>query len=267
MFSERRALWIYEQYTWLEVNLPRRSVPQPRVLVMPTNEFFPEKYSPTESSATLVFDRIRNLMGIGAWNCALVQKGSPQAALRNALSDGGIRGFSSPSDPVGTFSTREKVTITYAKELLAEPLALVAILAHELGHYLLAACVERPACSKEDQEPLTDLTAVFEGFGLFSCHAAFQFKQWTGTFTQGWEYKQCGYLSEAEFAFGLGVFCVRNGVEVRLAAKYLQPNPRQVFLDSIDFIRDLDNKRMHNQSPDPTPLIVMPPAGQESFRF
>jgi hypothetical protein len=199
MFTERRALWIYEQYKWLEANLPRRSVHKPRILVTPTNEHFPEKYFPTETSATLVFDRIRDLMGIRAWNCTLVQKGSPEAALRDALSGSGVMGFNSPGGSAGTFSTREKVTITYAKELLADPLVLVAILAHELGHYLLAACPERPICSREEREPVTDLTAVFEGFGLFSCHAAFQFKQWTGTFTQGWEFSRYGYLSEAEF--------------------------------------------------------------------
>jgi hypothetical protein len=47
-------------------------------------------------------------------------------------------------------------------------------------------------------------------------------------------------MSETEFAFGIGIFCIRNGVAIDCATKYLRPNARQVFLDTLDFIRDLD---------------------------
>jgi hypothetical protein len=267
MFDKQRAVWIYDQYRWLERCVPSRSNPATRTLVTPTSEYFPDKFFKTHQSAEAVFNRIRALMGMSAWECTLVQKGGEQAELDRTLKDSGVFGYTSTSDAAGTFSKRGTVTITYSPDLLSEPLNLVAILAHELSHYLLAKSTEPPKCSKEDLEPLTDLCAVAEGFGLFSCHAAFQFNQWGGAITQGWSALRLGYMSEAEFAFGIGVFCIRNHVEYEVAARFLRPNPRQVFMDSLDFISDLEQQKMGTQSTDPKHAIVTPPAGQKHFRF
>jgi hypothetical protein len=243
MFTEQRALWIYEQYKWLERALPKRRDESKFPLIVPTAAYFPERYAKTHESAEKLFNRVRDRMGMRNWDCELVQTGSTQSKLQSALRDSGIVGETSTHEAAGTFSVRERVTITYAPSALDDPLVLVALFAHELSHYLLAASKEKPACGKDDLEPLTDLTAVFEGFGLFSCHASFQFKQWTDAFRQGWSVKRLGYMSEAEFAFGVGLFCVRNQVDYRLAAKYLRPNPRQVFVDSIDYIIELENTK------------------------
>ncbi|HTB79402.1 MAG TPA: hypothetical protein VK717_00805 [Opitutaceae bacterium] len=263
MFTEQRALWIYDQYRWLERCLPRRRKALRLPLVVPTATFFPERYTNTHESAEQVFNRVRSLMGMGAWDCAFVQKGGEKRQLTRALQESGVLGeIPTPGEPAGTFSVRERVTITYAPHLLADPLILVAVVAHELSHYLLATAAEKPACSKEDMEPLTDLTAVFEGFGLFSCYAAFQFKQWTDVGTQGWSVSRLGYMTEAEFAFAIGVFCVRNEIDHALAAKYLKPNPRQVFLDALDYVDDLETNRKTIDPPNATTwvrIVGVPP--------
>jgi hypothetical protein len=185
-------------------------------------------------------------MGMGEWDCVLVQKGGTQAKLQSALSNAGVIGETSTHEAAGTFSAGDRVTITYAPKSLADPQVLVALFAHELSHYLLAATSEAPTCEASEKEPLTDLTAVFEGFGLFSCHAAFQFRQWTGVATQGWSVSRLGYLTDAEFAFAIALFCIRNETYPALAAKYLRPNPREVFADALDYIDELDKSE---QSP------------------
>jgi hypothetical protein len=56
--------------------------------------------------------------------------------------------------------------ISLSAKLLGEPAVLVAILAHEIGHELLIGA-GRISSDQPDQESLTDLLAVFHGFGIF----------------------------------------------------------------------------------------------------
>src|SRR5207244_2275878 len=56
-----------------------------------------------------------------------------------------------------------------------DPIALVATIAHELGHERLLG-EERIDPERRDGEPLTDLFTVFFGMGIFSANAAFEFR-------------------------------------------------------------------------------------------
>ena len=62
--------------------------------------------------------------------------------------------------------------ISLSAKLLGEPAVLVAILAHEIGHELLIGA-GRISSDQPDQESLTDLLAVFHGFGIFLANASF----------------------------------------------------------------------------------------------
>ena len=59
------------------------------------------------------------------------------------------------------------IVISYVPALLKRPDHLIATLAHELAHYLLATARDSPPCEKEEREFLTDLAAVYLGFGVF----------------------------------------------------------------------------------------------------
>lgn len=144
------------------------------------------------------------------------------------------------SGAAGTFRSGEEVEITYSPNLLANPTALVATMAHELCHYLMANVAAEPPCGWAAHEPLTDLAAVHEGFGVFLCNSAFHFSQWTSATHQGWQSGRQGYLDEAELGFALGVFCIRRGIDPELAMGHLKPNPGEVFWDSLGYIEDLE---------------------------
>src|SRR5271170_6032612 len=125
MFNKQRAIWIYDQYRWLERCLPSCSNSAKRALVTPTKQFFPEEFVKSHDSALVVFNRIRALMVIDAWDCTLVQKGGEQGELDQALKRSGVLGQTAIREAAGTFSKREKVIITYSPTLLSEPLNLV----------------------------------------------------------------------------------------------------------------------------------------------
>jgi hypothetical protein len=84
----------------------------------------------------------------------------------------------------------------------AHPMALVATIAHELGHVLLLGD-GRISVQQEDHEPLTDLLTVFFGLGIFSANAAFEHTReirgaygYTST-------SRLGYLTEPMYGYGL----------------------------------------------------------------
>ena len=255
-FTEERALWLYEHYRWLERSLPQKQNPGRTPVVFATKEFFPDKYTHDHRSAVQVFDRIRELMGILDWSCRLEREDDIERHAQADLRRSGILGESSSSGPAGTFSvpSENEVVITYSSSQLKNPIGLVATLAHELCHYLLATVSEEPPAGWESLEPLTDLAAVVEGFGVFLCDSAFQFNQWTSSDQQGWSFQKTGYLSEVELGFALAVFCVRNESDVAGIARSLKPNARAIFCDAIDFVAGLEEERqVANKPVQPTP--------------
>jgi hypothetical protein len=122
-----------------------------------------------------------------------------------------------PKSPGGTFSTSNKpeatVEITYNPKLLKTPQALVAVLAHELAHYLGHKATTPPPGGEKNWEYATDLLAVFMGFGLFLANSAVSFRQYSGVGTHGWSSGTLGYLSEFELVYCLAVFCTLKKIE------------------------------------------------------
>jgi hypothetical protein len=240
MFTEERARWLYQHYRWLEANLPARVGEHAPQLILPTPEFFPARNTRDHAFAKAMFDTTRSFMGVIEWQCDLVAQSGEEREQQVAMTRGsGLYGESKFNDAAGTFSAGDRVQITYSPRLLGEPVGLVATLAHELCHYLLAMVKVEPPCGWSEHEPLTDLAAVHEGFGVFLCNSAFNFNQWTDSQYSGWQSSTRGYLNEAELGFSLALFCVLNGVEPELGARHLKPNPAEVFWDSLDYIADL----------------------------
>jgi hypothetical protein len=234
MFTEERALWIYDHYLWLEKSLPVRPSKRPPAMVTAGSEYFPNRWRGTHESALEVFDRVRAIMGICEWPCSLYQK--PSLAQPMGLGESHTR------DAAGTFSVPEpdQVLISYSANLLKDPVGYVATISHELCHYLLAKVTTEPPATWKDLEPLTDLSSVVEGFGVFAANSHFNFHGWTGVGTQGWSSKTVGYLNEAELGFATALFCVRNRIDPKPTAKLLKLNPREVFLDALDYVADLE---------------------------
>lgn len=103
-----------------------------------------------------------------------------------------------------------KTQISIEGELLKDPMALVGVLAHELGHVILL----RPGLvdqKDKDMEPLTDLLTVFFGLGIFTANSAFRFKQYSNNGTQGWSAKKLGYLSEEQYGYALARYAFERG--------------------------------------------------------
>lgn len=237
MFTEQRARWIYQNYLWLEQNLPKRDDGSGARLILPTPQDYPMPNTGDHAFAESVFQTTRGYMGLAQWPCRLVPQSDAHERHQQSLQAQGLMGPTKGA--AGTFSIQDEVEITYAPSGLKDPTGLVATLAHELCHYLLAGMKTEPPCGWEQHEPLTDLCAVHEGFGVFLANSAFQFGQWGDAMQSGWQWSKKGYLTEEELGFALGIFVVRSGIEPQLSGAHLKRNPAEIFWDSLDFISEL----------------------------
>lgn len=103
---------------------------------------------------------------------------------------------------------------------MEDPVALVATLAHELGHVILLrpVLVDR---DDPDMEQLNDLLTVFLGFGIFTANSAFRFEQHSDNTSQGWSASRLGYLSEEELGYALSRLATNIASYMKRSADWL----------------------------------------------
>ena len=113
--------------------------------------------------------------------------------------------------------------IRYTADQLAKESALVATFAHEAAHYLLHSRDRVPG-GEEVEELMTDLTAVWLGFGIFlgnnARFAEHQADVGGSWFVSGWQ----GYLGERSLMTALALSELLAGRDPLIAAPYLKPH-------------------------------------------
>lgn len=190
--------WQIETWRWFVQELgPVRD------LVTPTRAFFPPTNETGECRVEHIFKCIKAHAGMSDLHCRL------QAQPRSASLRVGDVVALKPIEhaPAGTFSTDgNEAVISYDPAHIDDPLALTAILIHELAHYRLAHLRHHPPGGEELHEYTTDLLTVYLGFGVFSANSSFNFSQHQDVMSQGWRSSRLGYLGERGFVFALAIF-------------------------------------------------------------
>ena len=71
-------------------------------------------------------------------------------------------------------------------------------------------------------EFLTDLAAVYLGFGVFLANTRFEFEAISDGPMQGWRWQNSGYLPEADLIFALALFLRAKELDERPACEALK---------------------------------------------
>jgi hypothetical protein len=201
--------WLIEEFgvAWFEE----------RRLVLPKPGYFKVEGKRDHGFAVCIFDQIKAYCGLSDWEVDLVADDNP-LAIRSEISQLMI---APQKHALGTFGVAgNRIQITYVPDLLNRPAELIATLAHELAHYLLATARSQPRCADDEMEFLTDLTAVYLGFGVFLANARFNFEGRT----HGWRMARSGYLPEADLVFALAMFIGGKKINPTPAFACLKPH-------------------------------------------
>lgn len=230
--------WSLETWAWLMRSLGGMRRLQQTPLVLPNKDFFPPTDTEGAERGRYIFDEVRRWMGIGDWACALE---SYERAPAN-VELGGLAMLKGPSDPSGTFRIENgQPVVSYALDLVEQPRVLIATLAHELSHYMLAYAWSATGAApggREAHELATELCVAYAGFAVFAANTAFEFEGHHFAGGHGWSSQRRGYFSERSWAFALAVFLELKGEAApagavkpsvahltQKAARYLKRNP------------------------------------------
>ncbi len=237
LFGPKRPLaaeeweWQLAGFRWLLEEFEGLDKHRAGILATPDGACFPDSKQTGDARAAELLAQIMTIADIADWPVRLVlDDGEPElraVSQMHALTPetGWAMGtFQMVEDGAGGWLAE----IVASRQQISNEAALVATLAHEVVHYLLSS-TERPVPGGEDcHELLTDLAAVFFGFGIFLGNAA-RFSHHTqgelGTQYGGWFVAGSqGYLCERALMTALAISETLAGRDPMAAAPYLKPH-------------------------------------------
>ena len=214
--------WIDQRWAWLESQFGRERLSNEPV-VLPRLEFFPDPFNGTAEDARRMLDRTCGYMDVDP---ATVELSLFQD--RNPVHDGEWRhGAAGLYHPDG-----DKFRIWVEAANLNDPLAMIATMAHELGHVHLLGH-GRISDEAEDHEPLTDLLTVYFGMGVFTANAVIREKYWDAGQWSGWSMGRRGYLGMPAFGYALARFARARDDDGAKWARELRLDVRSAFKQTM----------------------------------
>lgn len=216
---ERRMRWLADRFG------PDRL--RTVAVVLPTDEFFPDRYTPDEDGCRGCLLRMCGYMGV-----------PPESVHLQIVDDEHM------PDAAGLYQMRERSVICLARSQLADPMRLMATVAHELAHELLMKGGHLTG-DEADHEQVTDLLPVFLGTGIFAANATLKTKAWSEGRMEYWSYSRQGYLSSIELGYALAVFAHFRGEERPPWAKHLRADAAVTLRDGLRYLRQTGNTLFH----------------------
>ncbi len=206
--------WIRTSMDWLVAEFGRDVLLRP--IAVP-GDLIPNGYDGSLAAATELCGRVDNRMDLRPGQCGLSfelngVRRSVSSMVVKEQSGRWIRGNGSNE-------------IQLAPALTADPVALIAIYAHEVGHELLLGSGRISLARRPDHEPLTDLITVFYGLGIFTANAAYERRPRPNG--RGKQPLARGYLREAALSEALAHYAKLRGERHPEWDRYLDPPVRR----------------------------------------
>ena len=191
--------WVEARTGWLVEQFGRDRL-RDGPTILPTKEYFPERFDGSDDAARAIFDR----------TCRYMDLDPTRIDLR--IHDGAGRARFNPSlariEPnwAGLYDSQKDTPIVWvAASQLNDPESLVATFAHELAHAHLIGG-GRVSGEERDMEPLTDLATVFFGLGIFPANCALRDESYHVGVWETWRIATQGYLPVSVWSYALAVY-------------------------------------------------------------
>jgi hypothetical protein len=235
---EREQHWIESSMDWFRGQFGDGAMRRP--VILPTDDYFPGTYTGTDDEVRAVVRRVSGYMSVDpdSVEVEFYRESAPHVAGLGQLNQRGTAGH---------YVVRNgRPVIGIEDAMAASPTALIATIAHELGHHLLLGA-KRIEPDREDGEPLTDLLTVYFGLGIFGANAALEFsrtfprERGTLRYTQvysrgGWRASRLGYLTEPMFGYALARYAWLRGEEHPVWISYVDGNPRDAMRKGLRYL-------------------------------
>lgn len=224
MWIEERLHWLAEQFG---IDVFTR-----RALVLPTSEFFPDPVDGGEESIRNLLDRVCRYMDVDS-DLMTLELFTNKSELWLVNDDGKYV----PTAAAGLYDEQTGRTVIHiATSELMNLQGLVGTMAHELAHLRLMG-EGRVTGDEFDNELLTDLTAVFHGFGIFLGNGP---RNWDGQYSKwpGTDLRRPEYMTLPMYAYALAHAAWRRGETKPEWARFLSFDLRPCFKQGLRYLTE-----------------------------
>lgn len=211
------------------------------ITITPEKKHFNTYFKGTEEDAEFILERLISIMHIDSWEIRLMFYSNRPTSFSDGI-------VATPSEKLhgswksssGKYVDKGLVHkgIWIETSQLNDPIRLTATIAHELAHYKLLGEYR----IEENDELLTDLTAIAFGFGIFMGNSYFKFTQWTGSSHQGWKMQKRGYLPEQVIAYAMAYLAHYRNEDISWK-HYLNKTMKKYFEQSYNYIEQQRNAK------------------------
>jgi hypothetical protein len=229
--------WLEDRLQWLSRQFGLHILLE-RPIILPTDAFFPDAYDGSPKTVRRLFRRVCTYMEVDpeAVEIQLYTDRTPGSVV--AIDP--TRGFAAGTWHGGQ-GPWQKGIIRIERSALDRPADLIGTMAHELAHQRLLGEGRADAASF-DNELLTDLTAVYHGFGVFLANnprkSTGELGYWPGT-----KLRRPEYLSEPMLGYAMAHIAWCRDEDRPGWAKALRWAPRAVFKAGLRYLQTTANTR------------------------
>ena len=222
--------WIEDSFQWLARQFGLHILLEKNI-ILPTAEFFPDPWDGSDKAVRQLFDRLCSYMDIDRDDVKM-KLIHDRAGLGLAALDPS-RGAAAATWSKGEESYSKGI-IRIERAAIGHRDDLIGIIAHELSHQRLLG-EGRYRCDKFDNELLTDLTAIYFGFGVFLANnrnkSTGELGRWPGT-----KLFRPEYLSEPMMGYALAHLAWFRDEHRPPWSKHLRSVPYAVFKQGLNYL-------------------------------
>lgn len=229
LLEEDYAGWMFDVYAWALRSFDPLMFRDETILVTPSNEHFPGRANSPQEMAELIFERVVAYAGMRHWPLQLLPPDScvvePPAEVRVVAGARGARAIAaSEPSPAG-------LTLSYDPNYLNNPEAMIAVFAHTLSHYLGSSATEPPPGGTENWPHVTEILAVFLGFGLMFANTALVLPR--GGCCGGPVVRRQAFVSQHDITYALAIFAALKGLPQKDVLAHLKKPLRGHFKQAL----------------------------------
>jgi len=245
--DEESTLWLFDTFAWALRNLDAKVFYDETILVIPSNQHFPGTENSVHGMANLIFNQVKEHAGLKHWPTKLTNMadgrpvGAPRIQIEGALR--GSKGIMPDSEVL------HHLPVVYNPDQLRNPEVLIADYAHVLAHYLGSMSKEPPPGGVENWPHVTEVVAVFMGFGLMMANSANTVNIRSCGSCSGPAVERSNALSQYDITYALAIFSCLKDVPTKEVLvnlkKTLRPFYKKAAKEVMNKTEELDRIRIN----------------------
>jgi hypothetical protein len=225
VLDEMTVQWMLDTFAWARRNFDARVFDEETILVTPSEEHFPGRSDSAQGMAEMILQQVKRHAGMQHWPTRPVDEAALTHITPPRLSvAGALRGAQAPA-----MDGNQALAIPFDPGQLRDPEVLIASYAHALAFYLGAQAHEPPPGGMENWPHVTELLAVFLGFGVMMANSANTTKIRSCGSCSGPAVERSNFLSQYDITYALAIFCAMKNIPANTVLPHLKSSLRPFF--------------------------------------